>query len=169
MVRGPRRAGGERESSSTAHSFPAPPPPSHPRFSSTSLSLSLITSLSAHKRRLFDLGGGHSSGSAYTHPNSPAHNPFGGGWTQRGRPRPPPRPPGWLAAAARTVLARSTKGDALAHAAMASLLLFGGMAVSEMVEGAWGIANEGRGLGDALAAVERERGRRRGGEGTEGG
>jgi len=59
------------------------------------------------------------------------------------------------------VLARSTKADALAHATMASLILFGGLALSGVADAAWKGANAGKGFEDAVAAVEAERARRR--------
>jgi hypothetical protein len=57
------------------------------------------------------------------------------------------------------VAARSTRGDAAAHAAMAILLLFGVGAVGGVADAAWGVANRGKLFEDVEEAAQRRRGR----------
>ena len=97
----------------------------------------------AGRRRAFDSGGaapGPGSTAGY------AADPFSSSWARRPPAGRAPRGPGAFATLLRVLVTRSTRGDALAHAALAAMLLGGGAAAAYGGDTAWRAANRGVGL-----------------------
>lgn len=97
-----------------------------------------------------------------------AANPYARAWTGQGgrRPPPPPPPPRMrFGSLFRVIAARSTRGDAVAHAGMLSIALIGAaLAAYGPGDAAWKRHNEGKLWDDVLAARrEREHARKEGG------
>jgi len=127
----------------------------------------------ASKRAAFDRAGGASSSSArgsagsYARSSSyGADNPYAGGFrpsssssssTSR---RTQQRPPSLLSNLLRLVVARSTRGDAWAHVALATAALGGAALAATAGDDLWRIANRGKLFEDVAAGADRRRQRR---------
>ena len=123
----------------------------------------------ASKKASFDRGGGasrsgsySSAGGGYYRAND-AYNPYSGGF----RPSPSSsssyrarRQPSFLSNLLRLVVARSSRGDAWAHAALAAAVLGGAALAATAGDDLWKAANKGKLFEDVVVA-ERDRRRRR--------
>lgn len=125
----------------------------------------------ASKRAAFDRTGaaGSSSyaGEGSYYRRTDAYNPYSGGFrpSSSSSSYRPQRPPSFLLNFFRLVAARSSRGDAWAHLALAAAALGGAALAATAGDDLWRAANRGK-LFDDVVAAERDRRRRRG-EGQE--
>lgn len=124
----------------------------------------------ASKKAAFDRMGSASAFGGSTYYRSNAYNPYAGGFgppsgSQRQQQRRRP-PPSLLSGLLRLVLARSSRGDAWAHVALAAAALGGATLAATAGDDLWRVANKGKLFDDVV--VERDRRRRKEEEEREG-
>ena len=138
----------------------------------------------ASRRAAFDRAGGArgsvpspaSGGGSYYRPNGNAYNPYGGGFRPSSssasaasyraqQQRRPPSSSFFLSNLLRLVVARSSRGDAWAHVALAAAALGGAALAATAGDDLWRAANKGKLFDDVVAERDRRRRQRREEEG----
>lgn len=122
----------------------------------------------ASKKAAFDRTGGRSSsapGSGNSYYNrSNAYNPYSGGFrpnSSSSSSSRTQRPPSFLSNLLRLVVARSTRGDAWAHVALAAAALGGAALAATAGDDLWKSFNKGKLFDDVVVEADRRRQRRK--------